>query len=92
MALLGRKGYTVGDLAPLAIAFMILTIVVGVSALILGEMKNTTTDPDAQTIISKGVDAMGTFADWFGILVIVVIAAVVIGLVIGYFRGKGIGA
>jgi len=82
------KGFTVADLAPLAIAFVILTIVVGVGALILSEMNETVTVAKASYVLDKGLDAMTTFGDWFGILVIIVVAAVIIGLVITYFRGR----
>lgn len=89
-AVFGEKGYTVSDLAPLAIVFVVLAITVGMGALILSEMKNQTdAGSTAESVITKGIDAMSSFGDWFGILVVVVIAAVIIGIVLRYFGGLG---
>lgn len=168
---LGFKGFTVKDLAPLAIVFVILAITVGMGSLILGNMQtetytdntitnetfNATSDPytytanhasdtdfveltaatcyetsdylnstskladsacnitdeeagdiklstavdkgdeavdydyhtksDASGVVGKGNETMETFGSWFPILVVVVIAAVIIGIVMKYFGG-----
>ena len=60
-------------------------IVIATGALILAEMNETTDNTEATAVLESGLDAMTTFSDWFGILVIAVIAAVVIGLVMVYF-------
>ena len=88
---LNKKGFTISDLAPIAVAFVIITVVVGMGVIILAEMNDTTTvnaSTDAQSVMNKGIASMGTFADWFDILVIVVIAAVIIGIILFYFGRK----
>lgn len=168
--MLGNRGYTVSDLAPLAIVFVILTIVVGMGGLILSETKtatydeltttnetfNATSDPftytvshasdsdfvkltsatvypndtttsalsdtaynisdasagkvkistsvdgnseaidydynaenDATTVVQDGLEAVKDFSGWFSILVVVIIAAVILGIVMRYFSGMG---
>lgn len=47
------------------------------------------TDTNATSVIRKGVLAMSSFADWFGILVIVFIAVIVISLVMMLGRQRG---
>jgi len=86
---LDSKGYTVSDLAPLAIVFVVLTVTVGMGALILAEMNETVTDSSATTVLEDGLNAVQDFSGWFSILVIVVIAAVIIGIVLRYFSGLG---
>jgi len=168
----GNKGYTVSDLAPLAIAFVVITITVGMGALILAETEtatydditttnetfNATSDPythtvtkasnadfveltsatcysdagstelsdsacnisdasagditlsttvdsgdeavdynhdsenQATSVLQDGLNAVQDFSGWFSILVIVVIAAVMLGIVMRYFSGMGSGA
>jgi len=168
--MLGNRGYTVSDLAPLAVIFVILTVVVGMGGLILSETQvatyddmtttnetfNATSDPytlpvshasdtdfveltsvtvypndtttsalsdtaynitdasagdvkvstsvdsnneaidydyhtsnDATSVIQDGLSAVKDFSSWFSILVVVVIAAVILGIVMRYFSGMG---
>jgi len=45
-------------------------------------------DSNATSIVSKGLIAIGSFADWFIILIVVVIAVIVLAL-LQYLRGRG---
>lgn len=49
-------------------------------------------DTDGQYVADKGITGLKTFSDWFAIIVIIVVAAVVIGLVVTYFKGREYGA
>jgi len=50
----GKKGYTISDLAPLAIVFVILAITVGMGSLVLSNMQTETYDTAAVSNESMG--------------------------------------
>jgi len=80
----------VQDLAPLAIVFVILTIVISMGSMILTELDaNVTDSAEANATIDDGITALGDFSGWFPILVVVIISAVIIGIVMRYFGGMG---
>lgn len=78
----------VDSLVPLALSIVILAIVVGLGALILNEMENTTTDADATGVLNTGVTALQDFADFFTIIVVVGVAAVIF-LLLRVVRNSG---
>lgn len=43
---------------------------------------------NATAILSKGALALTSFADWFGILIVVVVAVIILGLIM-FLRGRG---
>lgn len=43
---------------------------------------------NATSVLSKGTVALASFADWFGILVIVIISVIILGLVM-FLKGRG---
>jgi uncharacterized protein involved in cysteine biosynthesis len=77
------------DLPTSAIMIGGLVITVGMVVLVLVGMNGSTTNYAANQIISKGVTAMGTYGDWFGTIVIVIIAVVILGLIGGFYLLKG---
>ena len=54
-------------------------------------MNNSTTNTQAQSVITKGMTGLGTFGDWFSTIIIVIIAVVILALVMGFFamRNRG---
>jgi len=86
-----RKG-SLNDLPTSAIMIGGLVITVSMVVLVLIGMNGSTTVASANTIIGKGITAMGTYADWFGTIVIVIIAVVILGLIGGFYMvGRGHG-
>lgn len=83
------KGLGVGDIGPVAIALTLAIVVVSVGAYILAQMNTNISDGNATYVLGKGLTAMSTFADWFVIMVIVVVSVIVIGLVMLLGRGQG---
>lgn len=81
----------VDSLVPLALSIVLLAIVVGLGALILSEMENTTTDADAESVLTEGITAMTDFADFFTIIVVVGVAAVIF-LLLRVVRRSGMAA
>jgi len=87
--MLDSKGYTISDLAPLAIVFVVLAITVSMGSLVLSEVNNSvdTNEDTVYQTINDGINALADFSGWFGVLVVVVIAAIIIGIVMRYFGG-----
>lgn len=81
----------VDSLVPLALSIVLLAIVVGLGALILSEMENTTADADAVSVLNEGITAMTDFADFFTIIVVVGVAAVIF-LLLRVVRRSGMAA
>ena len=78
------------DVPAIAVIFLIIAIILGIGATILTEIQDTQTDDGiAHNITGEGLTALETFGDWQNILAIVAISAVVIGIVVFFFRGRG---
>lgn len=89
MRKLGKRGQ-VGGLASsilqLGVAAIILVLVVVISQ----ELRDTqTAGTEAYTAANETVVGLGTFGDFWVIIVLAVVAAVVIGIIFGAFGGIG---
>jgi type II secretory pathway component PulF len=83
------KGFTVGDITPLAITFVLLGLVLGMGAYILQQVENQLpANTAAVAAVANGTKAISTFTSWLPILATVIIAAVVIGVVLSSFLGS----
>ena len=81
------KGLGIGDIGPFALAIGVAVIIVAVVAMILATMKDNVTEGNATAIIQKGLTAMSNFGDWFGLIVVVGVAVIILGLVL-LLRGQ----
>jgi len=81
----------VDQLGPMALAIVSLAIIIGIGAVVLGEIasidviSNSTT---AQGTIESGQQALGTFGDFFTVIVVVGVAAIIF-LLLGALRRTG---
>lgn len=74
---------TLNQLLPAALLIIVAVIGVSVGAQVLGQIQGSQDPNSAEyNITGKGLEALGQFGDWFGVIVIVVIAVIVIGLVL----------
>lgn len=81
------------DLTELAIGVVVLGIVVSVGATILINVRDTNTAATASYNVSnKAAEGLAEYGNWFKILVIVGIAAVVLSLIFMAFGRRGGGA
>ena len=88
MKFMNKKGAAV-DLSDLAIGIVVLGIVVSVGATVLINVRDTNTSGDVSYNVSeKAAIGLGEYGNWFKILVIVGIAAVILGLIFMAF-GRG---
>lgn len=69
------------------LAIIVLVVVIGVGASIVGQIKNVTTDTTAVAVLQSGLDALSDFGDWLPIIVIAVVAVIVLGLIVGGLGG-----
>jgi hypothetical protein len=72
----------------MALAIVSLAIIVGVGAIVLGEMSSTVNNTDATNVLDTGIGALTTFADFFTVIVVIGVAAVLF-LLLGAVRRAG---
>ena len=112
---MNKKAFTLQEMAPLAIAFVIIAIVIGIGAQVVsdvglnlgaaectknlhgtwngtglycGNSSNGTIHYSgyAENVTSQGTSALGTLSSWLPTIGVIVAAAVVIGIIVAYFR------
>lgn len=114
---MNKRGFTLQQMAPIAISFVIIAIVVGIGSTVVSDIQDTqflancaerggtvndSATPfcgDATNISvdigstnagynasADGLEAMTTLADWLPTIGVIVAAAVVIGIIVAYFR------
>ena len=69
----------------LVVAGIVLTIGIYVVAEVMDKMD---VGSEAETAANTTVQALGDIADWFAIIVVVVIAVIIIGLVVTAFQSR----
>lgn len=82
-----KKGFTLQQLAPIAISFVVIAIVLGIGATVVEDVQDTQTENGtAYNASASGMEAIDTLADWLPTIGVIVAAAVVIGIIVAYFR------
>jgi len=81
-----RKG-ALERLYPAIMTLVIVGILLGVALIVLGKFMDNTTNADADTSINETIQALGDFSGWFGIIVVVIAAGVILSIVISSFAG-----
>ena len=81
----------VDSLGPMALAIVSLAIIIGVGAVVLAEIQGVDvvdSEGTAYDTIGAGLDALSTFGDFFTVIVVVGVAAVIF-LLLGALRRAG---
>jgi len=92
MKKMNKKGFSLMEVPALGITLVVIAIILGIGATILVQVQSTqTTDGYAYNITQDGIDAIEDFGDWQATWVVIIAAAVVIGIVGAYlfFRPRG---
>lgn len=77
-----KKAFNITEVPSLAIVLLVVAIVLGVGATILTQVQTTqTTNGLAYNITQEGLDAQEDLSDWQGTWVVIIAAAVVLGIV-----------
>lgn len=79
-----RKGaFGLADMSSIAIVLMVTGIVIGIGVYVLATMGSTlsSTSAAASTIVNDTSTAVGSFADWLPIIVVISAAAIILGII-----------
>ena len=76
-----------GDMYPAVLTIVLIGIVLGVGILVLDEFGQTSgIGGSASTAVNSTRDAVDDFVTWIPVIVIVIAAAIILGLVMRSFR------
>jgi len=77
-----------GDMYPAVLTLVLVAILLGVGLTVLGYLATSTgITADASSAINSSITALDDFVTWFAILVVIISAAIIIGMVIRSFSG-----
>ena len=84
---MNKKGYSLQDMAPIAVAFVVIAIVLGIGATVLASVQaDQTENGTAYNASASGLTSIGTLAGWLPTIGVIVAAAIIIGIIVAYFR------
>ena len=87
-----KKGMTIGDMYPAVLTIVLVGIVLGVGLYVLSTFaSNISSDLVAQEAVNTTIEGLDDFATWIAIIVVVIAAAIVLGVVLSSFGQKGTG-
>jgi len=84
-----KEGFTLGQLASVGVTFVVIAIVLGMGAKILGKMNTDSTGTTMNATIKNATAALAELSSWLPTIAVIVAAAVIIGIVVTYFYVKG---
>ena len=77
-----------GDMYPAVLTLILIGIVIGVGVIVLNQFGNTSSvGGQASCAINSTRDAVDDFVTWIPVIVIIIAAAIILGLVMRSFRG-----
>lgn len=77
------------DMYPAVLTFVLVAILIGVGLTVLANLSSATGISGAASLaINNSITAIGGFVTWFSILVVIIAAAIIIGMVIRSFSGR----
>lgn len=77
------------DMYPSVLTLVLIAILIGVGLTVLGNLTTSSSITAAGSgAINQSITAIGGFSSWFSIIVVVLVAAIIIGLVIHSFSGR----
>ena len=83
---------TIGDMYPAVLTIVLVGIVLGVGLYVLSTFaSNISSDAVAQGAVNTTIDGLADFATWIAIIVVVIAAAIVLGVVLSSFGQRGTG-
>ena len=84
--LLKKKGMSIGDMYPAVLTIVLVGVVLGVGLYVLSTFSTAiTTDVIASGAVNTTIACLADFADWIAIIVVVIAAAIVLGVVLSSF-------
>jgi len=85
-----KKGISLGDLYPAVLTIVLIGIILGIGLYVLNQVEANITGGSAY--INTTVTGLGGLASWIAVIVVVIAAAVILGIVISSFgsRSRGV--
>jgi len=76
-----------GDMYPAILTIVLIGIVIGVGVIVLDEFgRASSVGPQASSAVNSTRDAVDDFVTWIPVIVIIIAAAIILGLVMRSFR------
>jgi type II secretory pathway component PulF len=75
-----------GDLYPAVLSIVLIGIVLGIGLYVLAEVEGNITGGSTQ--INTTITGLGGLASWIGVIVVVIAAAIVLGIVVSSFSSQ----
>ena len=83
--MIGKKGFQVGDILPLALTIVVAGIGLAYGLSVLGDVKSDQTENSAEyNATGETIDAVAKFPSKLGLIVTVIVAAILIGILVRY--------
>ena len=83
---MNKKGYTIHDLVPIGIAFVVIAVVLGMGATVLNSIQGTQTiNSTGWNASQNGLRGLNELSSWLPTIAIIVAAAIIIGIIVVYF-------
>jgi len=85
-----KKGISLGDLYPAVLTIVLIGIILGIGLYVLNQVEANISG--GSTYINTTVTGLGGLASWIAVIVVVIAAAVILGIVISSFgsRSRGV--
>jgi len=83
-----KRGMSLGDIYPIVLTLVLVGIILGIGLYVLAEVNEQITDATATEALNDTITGLATFSDWIAVIVVVVAAAIVLGIVLSSF-GRG---
>ena len=84
-----KKGMALGDMYPAVLTIVLIGIILGIGLYVLSQVNDNIDDDGATAALNDTIDGLGDFAGWIAVIVVVLAAAIVLGIVL---RSFGTGA
>ena len=82
-----KKG-NLGILVPSILSLILAAAILVFGLVITEKLRDTTTGSDSNTAANKTIEGLGSFADFWEIIVLAVVITIVIGLLLVVFSGR----
>ena len=81
-----KRGLSLGDMYPAVLTIVLIGIVLGIGLYVLSQVEANITGGSSQ--INTTITGLGGLASWIAVIVVVIAAAVVLGIVISSFGSR----
>ncbi len=83
-----KRGMGLGEMYPAVLTIVLIGIVLGIGLYVLSKVEGNITNEAAGDAVNTTIAGLDDFADWIAIIVVVMAAAIILGVVMSSF-GRG---